>query len=397
MAKTSAKVRTRQRGKTWSYIFEAGTNEKGKRKVVEKGGFPTQQEAYIAGVEAFTSWMHGDIGITSEKIFVEDYMKSWLENVASTNVKASSLEHYKAVARLWVLPYFQKISVQDVTPAKVDSWMRALLKKGYAKTSIKTALVILRIALDYAVFPAELIRSNPARYIKVPKAAPTGVIARTIISREQYHDLLEKHPFNTTYHIPIILLFHTGMRIGEVMGLSWSDVDFEKNTISLKQQLVAGNIFTSLKSKSSERFIVMDAILTKELQRWKRCQKQNEWACGSSYVYTFKGKDGKLIQQSKGIPLNASAERIPLVCTSPVGKVASRCSLSHLLSKDGLNCHSFRHTHATMLIEAGATPKGAASRLGHASTAITQDLYTHNTRRLQEETASLFARALQTS
>ena len=67
------------------------------------------------------------------------------------------------------------------------------------------------------------------------------------------------------------------------------------------------------------------------------------------------------------------------------------------MQKAGINTHSFRHTHATTLIENGATPKGVAGRLGHSNTAITQNLYTHNTQKLQEDTATIFEKTLQTN
>ena len=67
-----------------------------------------------------------------------------------------------------------------------------------------------------------------------------------------------------------------------------------------------------------------------------------------------------------------------------------------ILAAEGLNEHSFRHMHATQLIEQGAKLKGVAGRLGHASTTITQDLYTHSTLKLQEETAAIFDKNLQT-
>lgn len=66
-----AKIRTRKRGKTYSYNLEAGLNANGKRKVVEKGGFATKQEAYDAGVKAFAAWKNGNIGIVSEKVSTE--------------------------------------------------------------------------------------------------------------------------------------------------------------------------------------------------------------------------------------------------------------------------------------------------------------------------------------
>lgn len=59
-----AKVRTRKRGKSYSYIFEAGKTVEGKRRVVEKGGYPSAEAAYTAGIEAFTNWKHGNIGVT---------------------------------------------------------------------------------------------------------------------------------------------------------------------------------------------------------------------------------------------------------------------------------------------------------------------------------------------
>ena len=87
MAKTK-KVRTRKRGKTWSYIFEA-EQVNGKRKVLEKGGFATESAAYNDGVEAYIDFMHGNIGITSESITLKDFMTNWLENVVAVNVKAN--------------------------------------------------------------------------------------------------------------------------------------------------------------------------------------------------------------------------------------------------------------------------------------------------------------------
>ena len=68
-----SQVRTRKRGKTFSYIFEAGKKADGKRKVVEKGGFATKKAAYDAGVAAYNDWKHGNIGITSDNILLKDF------------------------------------------------------------------------------------------------------------------------------------------------------------------------------------------------------------------------------------------------------------------------------------------------------------------------------------
>ncbi|MBR2518723.1 MAG: tyrosine-type recombinase/integrase [Selenomonadaceae bacterium] len=83
-----------------------------------------------------------------------------------------------------------------------------------------------------------------------------------------------------------------------------------------------------------------------------------------------------------------------MVCTRRTGDTLLRGTDIRILHKEHINAHSFRHTHATMLIENGATSKDVAYRLGHANAIITQNLYTHNTEKLQEDTAAIFNKNL---
>ena len=98
-----AQVRTRKRGKTYSYIFEAGVVD-GKRKVVEKGGFPTKDAAYKAGVAAYNDFLHGNIGITSERVTVNDFISAWLQNVVAVNVKPTTMQGYASFFKKHVAP-----------------------------------------------------------------------------------------------------------------------------------------------------------------------------------------------------------------------------------------------------------------------------------------------------
>ena len=395
----SASVRTRKRGKTWSYIFEAGKTVEGKRKVIEKGGYPTKQAAYDAGVAAYTDWKHGNIGITSEKITVKDFIKNWLENFAALNVKPTSLQIYQSAARSQVIPYLGNMHLKELTPAVLDKWLQTLQKKGYSKNTLLQAHSFIHHVLDYAVYPSELISSNPAKYIKVPKKAPTNIIERHIISQEQLTALLEKYPFGTPYYIPIFILIHTGVRIGELLGLTWEDIDFDSKTIFLKRQVVymngQGDYLSTLKTESSYRYIVVGDSFLEELKLWRDQQLKNEQKRGNSYIYVYQSENGKVIQQSKMFSC-PEGTRMDLICTRESGRMIQKKTLSKALKQSGLNAHSFRHTHATMLIENGAKPKGVAGRLGHADSSITQNLYTHNTRKLQEETAAILDNCLQT-
>ena len=82
----------------------------------------------------------------------------------------------------------------------------------------------------------------------------------------------------------------------------------------------------------------------------------------------------------------------PLICVDRYGLPPRYPAIQYALQLFNLNAHSFRHTHATRLIEAGAKPVDVAARLGHADATITQNLYTHDTEDMQKETATIFAR-----
>ena len=140
----------------------------------------------------------------------------------------------------------------------------------------------------------------------------------------------------------------------------------------------------------------MGKYLAEELLKWRSRQIENEKEMGDSYVYTYSESDGRVIQRSKGLQSSA-IEEVKLVCTGKDGQIYRRTSFRKILKAVGLNAHSFHHTHATQLIESGANAKGVACRLGHSTVAITQNLYTHNTRKLQVETAEIFDKILQTN
>ncbi len=142
---------------------------------------------------------------------------------------------------------------------------------------------------------------------------------------------------------------------------------------------------------------MIDDFLVSELQHWKNQQAENEKTADDSCAHIYRAADNKLIQQSKGLG-EVDAEKVNLICTDERdGRMILREPFTKLLQNEEINAHSFRHTHATTLIENGATAKGVAGRLGHSSTLITQNLYTHNTKKLQEDTVEIFIKTLQTN
>lgn len=279
MAK-KATIRTRRRGKTYSYSFDAGKNPTtGKRRAIEKGGYATEQEAYDAGVAAYADWKSGNIGITSERILLRDYLAAWLENVSRPNIAQLSYENYAFAIRMRIVPHLGGIALQDLRPRDVDAWLHKLAAEGLA--------------------------------------APP-------------------------------------------------------------------------KTKTSTRTIHLDGHIVDALRSWKRQQSENALRLGGAYQCVYEAADGRILTEARiEKPPEGSVLR-QFVCTDRFGLPVLYGAFRQMLQRHGLNAHSFRHTHATKLIEAGAKPVDVAARLGHADATITQNLYTHDTEEMRQETAAIF-------
>lgn len=391
-----AKIRTRKRGKTWSYSFEIGKDPaSGKRKMKEKGGFESQDAAYDAGVEAYADWKHGNIGITSERVTVNDFFAAWLENVMSRNVRRGTYQQYASRYNASIKPYIGAMYLQDVRPRDVDYIVRNLAAKGRGRGTISNTLTVLKIMLKYAVYPAELIQTNPAAGIAVPKSAPAKKIERRVIPKEELMKILATFTGrNAHYKMPVLLGYYTGLRIGEALGLCWEDIDLEGKYMTITRQIRRGTsrkkyYFDPPKTITSQRTIYLNDGMIAELKSWRKWQQKNRLRLGKAYQAAYECADHLLavLPLAAGVP-EKSVER-HLVCTDMYGLPASRNALTRRLRVLGTNFHSLRHTHATMLIEAGAKPVDVAARLGHADVSLTENLYSHDTEKMARETAAM--------
>jgi len=391
-----AKIRTRKRGKTYSYSFDAGLNANGKRKVVEKGGYATKKEAYEAGTKAFAAWKNGNIAIVSEKVTTGDFLDDWL-TMKADEVRPKTIALYRTMSA-HIKTAVGSIQLQTLCPRDIDTMMRNLAKTGKSKSTLVKILNITKVSLDYAVYPCELIQNNPASYVKVPKNAPKEVVPRRILTPTELSDLFTKFPFEHPFHIPIKIAYHTGMRLGEILGLCWDNVDLKNGKITVVRQInytpATGYYFGAPKTETSKRTILVDGQLVALLKKWKAQQAKNEIAAGKMYVYCYEGDNGGLWHIPKGQAAPERMMRRPLVCTNGKGEKVNAHAIQRAFSRLGLNFHSLRHTHATMLMENHAMPKDVAARLGHSNASITQNLYTHDTEEMQKDTLAIFEQAI---
>ena len=389
------KIRTRKRGKSYSYIFEAGKKPDGKRNVVEKGGFDTEEKAYNAGIEALTAYLHGDIASFSGRILFTDYMEQWLEKIHKSSVVPHVYDMQVGYYKTRILPTFRGMYLQDIKPSHIDKWLRWLLKEDLAKNSIIGYRTLLHQAFNYAIYPAELISNNPVSLVKIPSSAATNTVERKIITPEMYKEITNDEQIKPVAKLVIAIAYHTGMRIAEILGLTWENVNLDEKFIKVAYQVIrykGQRYFTSkLKKPSSYRTIYIDKELVDLLTLWHARQlRQTNIVSIVNYVTSIPGPI--CMQSKKYLPDDVAP--LHFVCLNNKGKLVSYSTIAEKLRKYKLNTHSFRHTHATMLVESGAPLKGITNRLGHKSISMTQDIYTHASEVIQQNTRDSFQKIL---
>lgn len=407
-----AKVQTKKRGSTYSYFFETAKIN-GKRQRKEKGGFLTQAEAYTAGIKAYDEYQAaGDVFRPSD-LSLSDYLDIWYDRV-KLQTRNNTNENYEKMIRLHIKPVLGSYRLNAITPSVVDAWVIAKHQKGYAYSTVDSMLKVLKKALDYAIYPGCYIKDNPARLIKVPKSQKSlseSTTERHALTDEELLRIKKRYPFGNAYHIPLMLGYYLGARIGEVLALQWGNIDFAAKTITISEQLqrLVGNggiwYLCDVKTRSSRRVIMVGDRLLSLLTKWKIKQKENELKYGDQYHYTFAvpSKDSsdrnikRIISQEKG--LLSLGTNLNFVCTQENGipvKIPSVTYVNSVIRNQlgiaNFNFHALRHTNATALIENGAPIKDVSMRLGHSTVDTTIDTYTHNTPRMQRESTIIMER-----
>jgi integrase len=388
-----AGIRTRKRGNSYSYIFEAGRDEDGRRKVVEKGGFKSETEAMDAGMDAYISWKHGDIGITSEKITLTDFIKQYVEmrrDDLSPTYRATLVSH----ANNNIIPYLGKMSVQDINPLAVNKWLSLLVKRKLAKKTIMTIRAMFHAIMEYAIFPSQLINNNPVVRMPLPKNVPDNVNPHVVILPEHFMEIVGKLGEFTPAGIVAMLQYHCGLRIGEALGMTWDRIDMQECTMRIDRQITGvQHRFSQPKTLSSIRTIIIPPTLMKYLVRLKQYQLESRMRSGTKYYNAYADSEGFVAYSKRGIPQGTVLIQ-PVVMTQQ-GKISSYGSIQGRFKRAGFSSHSLRHSHATLLVEGNASLKDISARLGHANTSTTMNIYTHDTPAMQKQTVDIFENVLQ--
>ncbi len=401
-----SEINVRKRGQKWQYQFEAAKIE-GKRKQITKSGFNTKKEALEAGVKALAEYNNSGLHFEPSEISMSDYLDYWLENYVKLNLRTNTITGYKGIVENYLKPALGIYKIKSLTPAILQSYINKRYVNGCTKNHLKQISSILNLSLKYAVHPCKFIKENPMQYISIPKYEKKSEEFIKTVTLKEFNNIIDRFPENTDYYLPLMIGFHTGCRIGEVLALTWEDINFKTKTLSINKSLIFNDenkqwYFGPTKTFTSNRIIKIGDTLITILKKSQKKQMENKLKYGQYYKMLYSQEEiinNKRLQRLFILPANISSGDLKQqnqICARIDGNLLTTNGMKYVskvvnyeLNID-FKFHSLRHTHATLLIQNGANIKDVQTRLGHASIETTLDTYTHSTDDSSKSTVDLF-------
>lgn len=278
-------------------------------------------------------------------ITVEKFYSIWMDEIVGNYLKPTTIELYKRLFSKYILPVLGRKRLESLNVGDVQRWFNWV-----KKTSLHQAHASKK-ALSSMLAKAEkrqLIFDNPTRKIETPKCKPE--IPNTW-SKLQLKQFL-KEAKSSSYYLAYVLMANYGLRRGEVLGISWEDIDFANGCIHIRRQIVSLDNrpqVSGLKTECSVRDLPLNKQLTGILKR--------ERAYGASGLI-FKTKSNNPVA-----PRNFYRD---------FQKIVKRAELPHI------KLHAFRHMAACFMRDVGVDPKTCQSILGHATLDTTLKIYQHS-------------------
>lgn len=228
-----------KRGNKWEYRFEVASVN-GKRKFVQKSGFATKKEAIAVGTEVMNKYNGTGVVFQQSEIGFADFIYEWLEAI-KLNIKPTTYTQYQKRINNHIIPSLGKYKLKSITSPILQKFINDMYNNEYSRNTLSNIKGILSSSLDYAVEPMHYISSNPMRHVKLPSTRIQTVNSRqsphVYITKEDMDIIFQRFPEKSTAHIPLMLGYKCGLRLGEAFGLFWEDIDLDNKTIFVNRQV----------------------------------------------------------------------------------------------------------------------------------------------------------------
>lgn len=364
----------------YAVIYEGINPATGKEQHRWHAAGPTRKEAERVLADLVKRHHDGDYR-PPEKITLGEYLERWLPTQRQP-LAPSTFSSYEGNIRLHVLPYIGSIPLQRLAPEDLDELYALLLTNGRhnngggplsAKT-VRLVHAVIHKALADATRKGSMTR-NVADLADPPKISSGARPKMEVWNADElrrFFELIEGHHLYTALYVKA----NTGMRRGEVLGLTWRTIDFDSSRLSVTQNVTAPNYqvrVSDVKSAHSLRTIDLDARTVAVLRSWRKQHLESYIATGVRV-----DESGFVFAKPSGGPLH------PDYFSQSFERLIAKMDLPRI------RLHDLRHTHATLLLKEGVPPKVVSERLGHSSVAFTMQVYQHVLPGMQADAAATF-------
>ncbi|KAA0941635.1 site-specific integrase [Sporosarcina sp. ANT_H38] len=377
----------RKRNGKWSFTVNARDPISGDRKQITRSTFSSKKQAQLAASQMEKDIADGNL-INESRITFGDFINDWLLHYEK-QAKVSSVRARRIAAK-HLIEVWNNRRMSSITRKMYQDRLDELSAK-YSPNYLDSIHSTGNMIFNYA-HSLELIKSNPTHHFKMPKKKmevadiEAESIEEVFLEKEELSHFLKVTAEKGLESDMLIFttLAYTGLRIGELVALKWSDIDMNKKSLRVTKTYYNPKnnkkeyTLLSPKTKGSIRTIIIDDLIISLLKKHK--VKQNEHILKNRVIY----KDENFIF--------AGAEGFPMV----IKLVTTR--LQRLLSKTDITkhftLHGFRHTHTSLLIEAGVGVKEIQQRLGHTDINTTMNIYAHMTKNMEEKASQQFSKLM---
>lgn len=312
-----------------------------------------------------------------------DYLKRWLQ-IARSTIALPTYGSYEGMLRMPILPQFEQvgISLNCLSARHIQDFSSAQLARGVTANTVIHYHAVIHRALKYAV-KTDLIPFNPADKIDRPKK---NSFLASFYDRDEINRLLSCVE-GTIIEAAVRLTAFYGLRRSEVLGLKWSAIDFEKNTISIQHTVTGCNIDgqyvitarDTTKTKSSRRTLPLAPPIRRFLLELREQQAENRRPCGNCYCREF---EGYICIDEMGYRLK------PEALSRRFAAVLNKNSLRHI------RFHDLRHSSASLLLANHVPLKQIQEWLGHSDFPSSANIYAHLDAASKADTANAMMRVL---
>jgi integrase len=351
------------RRKDGKYVAEVTIwDASGKRKRVKRSS-RTKTEARER-LNELQELMKGGVDLLSGDSLLKDYLERWLEDSVKPSVRQKTYEGYESICRVRIIPRIGRTKLSKVTPALLQNLYAELSKSGLSPRSVGHTHRCLHRAFEVAI-KWNLLARNPCDVAEPPRVKRSEM---KTLTREQLRLLLDGTA-GERYHTLYLLAATTGLRLGELHGLKWSDIDLQNGRLFVRrslQQTRLGLIFEEPKTSSSRRSVELTERAIAGLKDHRRRQAEERLSLGPAW------EDNDLV-----FPNEIGQPKDPSTASSHLKLVLSRLGLPRI------RFHDLRHTFASLLLQSGESPKVIQEILGHEDVTLTLNVYAHTIPQMQ--------------